>query len=137
MPETTRGYFYPGIDEAPDGPYAFEQLAESVDTDTEALDTAIVALDARLDLLVPFAKVTGGLETVTTNSEGYATLEFTVPFPGGLTAATVTDASTTLGAVIIKYVSGNATSVNFRCYASTGDAIVGTPVAVTYIATGY
>jgi hypothetical protein len=38
MPLTPRGYFYPTIDEAPDGPYAFEQLAEAVDADVEEVD---------------------------------------------------------------------------------------------------
>lgn len=78
-----------------------------------------------------------GVTTVTTNSAGYATLTFTKPFPGGLTAAVVNDYSPSLGAISIKYISGNASSVDFRCFASTGATINTTPVQVIYIATGY
>lgn len=34
---TNRDYFYPGIDEAPAGPFAFEQLAVGVDADVHEL----------------------------------------------------------------------------------------------------
>lgn len=130
MPETTRGYYYPTISEPPAGPFALEQLAEGVDADVQGIDT-------RLTVREPFALVSGGLESITTNAEGYATLIFDPPFPGGLTGAVVNDATPTAGAITIKYISGNETSVNFRCFASTGQPIVGTPLQVTYVATGY
>lgn len=78
-----------------------------------------------------------GVASVTTNTAGYATLNFATPFPGGLTTAALTDYSPSLGALTLKYVSGNQSSVDFRVFASTGATVNSTPVTVTYIATGY
>jgi hypothetical protein len=46
MPTTPRGYPYPDIEEAPAGPYAFEQLAAEVDADVEAIDGRVEFLES-------------------------------------------------------------------------------------------
>ena len=48
MAETpNRGYPYPGVNDAPDGPFAFEQLATDIDTDVEGIATDVESLKGR------------------------------------------------------------------------------------------
>ena len=86
---------------------------------------------------VPMLESSTAPVTVTTNSLGYSTVFYPTAFPTATSSFMVMEADDTMGAITLKSISSTPTSFNFKAFASTGGAIVSTPIKVTWIATGY
>lgn len=127
MATTTRGYRYPGVNDAPDGPYSFQTGFEDIDAD-------VAAVAAQVDGKIIAAGVQSGTATVTVTT-GTAAGALAITFPAAfsaapavsLTKASVAGAASTMRR-LLPVVSG-VTATGFTANLETTD---GTNVGATF-----
>lgn len=117
--------------------------------DRDALKPATGQLVQRLDRLGSLEMWNGsrwgevgtlmraGYKAVTTNPDGYCTVGYTEPFPGGTTVAIPVSMNPPGGMTLIRFISGEKGGANFFVTATTGEPLRNALVAIGYIAVGF
>lgn len=103
MATTPRGYAYPGVNDAPDGPYAVQALAEDVDADVQARADHLARLPTRVQF---------GQDSIFIGA-AVAVQTLTVTFPVAFAVAPKVVAS------LVTATSGRASLLNIQVTAST------------------
>lgn len=78
-----------------------------------------------------------GYRIVTTNSDGYCTVPYDDPFPGGTKVAIPVGMNPPAGMSLIRFISGEKAAANFLVTATNGGPLKNAPVGIGYIATGF
>lgn len=96
MPATTRGFVYPAPTDAPDGPYSFQRLAETVQANLDTYTRTVYPL------LTPPAgySISGTVTTYKNPSGTRAEMSLAITRTGGSFAVTASATLTSLGTLI-------------------------------------
>lgn len=78
-----------------------------------------------------------GYRVVSTNPDGYCTVPYDTPFPGGTKVAIPVGMNPPGGMSLIRFVSGEKAAANFLVTATSGAPLRSVSVGIGYIATGY
>ena len=78
-----------------------------------------------------------GYKVVRTNPDGYCTVPYDEPFPGGTRIAVPVGMNPPAGMSLVRFVSGEKAAANFLVTATNGEPLRNVSVAIGYIATGF
>lgn len=78
-----------------------------------------------------------GYKVVRTNPDGYCTVPYDDPFPGGTRIAVPVGMNPPAGMSLVRFVSGEKAAANFLVTATNGEPLRNVSVAIGYIATGF
>lgn len=81
--------------------------------------------------------VRSGYRVVRTNPDGFCTVPYEKPFPGGTTVAVPVSMNPPAGMSLIRFISGEKAAANFLVTATSGAPLKNVSVAIGYIATGF
>lgn len=120
MPNTANyGFFYPGVSEVPDGPYAFQTAMEGVDTALLGVDERLTSLDGRMPTALQ-----AGSGSISIGA-GVPSATLAVTFPTAFAAAPVVVANLTANvagrASLLKLYPINITATGFTAKMQTSD----------------
>lgn len=78
-----------------------------------------------------------GYKVVRTNPDGFCTVPYDNPFPGGTKVAVPVSMNPPNGMSLIRFISGEKAAANFLVTATSGEPLRNVSVAIGYIATGF
>lgn len=85
----------------------------------------------------PAELIQSGYKIVRTNPDGYCTVPYDEPFPGGTRIAVPVGMNPPAGMSLVRFVSGEKAAANFLVTATNGEPLRNVSVAIGYIATGF
>jgi hypothetical protein len=127
MAATPRGYNYPGVNDAPDGPYGIQRLAENVDADVQVQANKLAKLPAQ---------ITAGQDSIFIGA-AVATATLTVTFPAAfatvpkVVASMVTATAGRASLLGLQVTAQTTTGFTVRLYTSD-NANTGTSYTITF-----